>query len=279
MLLLWSFNYVLGKIALRHMDPISLTCARFVAASVVVLVIYVFSPGRAFPRVQDLWPFLYLGVFNVLMNQGLFTIGLNYTTSSHSAIIISSGPIFILLLAVSLKLERMTAGKIAGMLICFAGILLLEMDSGSLRTSPFLKGDTISLLGTIGFALYVVLGKRIADKYDSLSMTTYTTIAATILLTPVTLHQAIRLNWSAVGWAGWWSMFYMAAGSSVFAYLIFYWALRHTTASRLGAVCYFQPVIVIVLAALFLGERPTSHLLLGTSLVLLGVVLAERAPA
>lgn len=279
MLLLWSFNYILGKIALRHMDPITLTCSRFVVASIVVLPIYFASPNRSRLRKRDLWPVVYLGVFNVLMNQGLFTIGLNYTSSSRSAIIISSGPVFILLLAWLMKLEHLTLGKVAGMLICFAGILLVETDSGSLLNSPFLKGDAISLLGTIGFALYVVFGKRIADQYDALSMTTFTTVAATLLIAPITFHQAIRLNWSSVGWAGWSAMFYMAAGSSILAYLIFYWALRHTTASRLGAICYFQPIIVIVLAALFLGEHATRHLLLGTLLVLFGVVLAERAPA
>ena len=278
MLFLWSFNYIAGKIALRHLDPLTLVCARFVVASLVVLAVYFASPNRTRPRAQDIWPFIYLGIFNVLMNQGLFTVGLNYTSSGHSAVIVSSGPIFILLLARLLKLEHLTPGKILGMLLSFSGILLLETDAGLLRHSPFLKGDVISLFGTVGFALYVVFGKRIADQYDSVSMTTFTTLAATILLLPITFHQAVHLNWSSVGWVGWSAMFYMGAGSSIAAYLIFFWALRHMTASRIGAVSYFQPILVILFAALLLGERPTSHLLLGSALVLLGVYLAERAP-
>lgn len=279
MLLLWSFNYILGKIALGHLDPITLCCARFLIASAVVLAIYFASPNRTRPRAKDIWPYVYLGFFNVILNQGLFTIGLNYTSSGHSAIIISSGPIFILLLARFLKLEHFTPGKVIGMLICFFGILLLETDSGSVANSPYLKGDMISLFGTIGFAFYVVFGKRIASHYDSLSITTFTTVAAAILLLPLSVHQAIHLNWSAVGWAGWSAAIYMAAGSSIAAYLIFYWALRHMTATRIAVVCYFQPVIVIVLAFFLLGEPITGHLVLGTGMVLLGVILAERAPA
>ncbi|HTV60289.1 MAG TPA: DMT family transporter [Verrucomicrobiae bacterium] len=279
MLLLWSLNYICGKIALRHFEPVTLACLRFVVASAIVLAIYFASSNRARPQARDLWPFLYLGVFNIILNQGLFTVGLGYTSSGHSAVITSSGPVFILLLAWLLKLEHLTPGKILGLVVCSFGILLLETDAGSVRNSPFLMGDFISLLGAIGFALYVVFGKRIAAQYDSLSMTTFSTVAATVVLLPLTVHQAIHLDWASVGWEGWSAMVYMAAGSSIAAYLIFYWALRHTTASRLGAVCYLQPLIVILLAAAILGERPTGHLLLATPIVLLGVFLAERAPA
>jgi drug/metabolite transporter (DMT)-like permease len=279
MLLLWSFNYILGKIALRHFDPVTLACARFVVASAIVLAIYFLSPHRAPTRVKDLVPFVYLGIFNVILNQGLFTVGLNYTSSGHSAIIVSCGPIFILLLARLLRLEHLTLGKILGMLICFFGILLLETDSGPLSSSPFFKGDMISLFGTVGFALYVVFGKKVALHYDAVSMTTFTTVAAAVLLLPLTVRQAVHLDWHGVGWAGWAAMIYMAAGSSIAAYMIFYWALRHMTASRIAAICYFQPIIVLALAFEILGERITGHLLLGTTLVLLGVILAERAPA
>ena len=279
MLLLWAFNYILGKVALRHMDPVTLVCARFVVATAIVVAIYFASPNRVRPQSKDIWPFVYLGLFNVIMNQGLFTIGLNYTSSGHSAIIVSSGPIFILILAWLLRLEHLSPGKILGMLICFGGIMLLETGSGSMRNSPFLKGDAISLFGTIGFALYVVFGKRIAAEYDAISMTTFSTVAASVIVLPLIVRQAVHLDWGSVGWAGWSAMFYMAAGSSIAAYLIFYWALRHMTASRIGALCYFQPIIVILLADAFLGEHPTRHLLLGTLLVLLGVILAERAPA
>jgi O-acetylserine/cysteine efflux transporter len=71
-------------------------------------------------------------------------------------------------------------------------------------------------------------------------------------------------------------MAYMAVGSSVAAYTIFYWVLRYMTASRVGAVSYFQPVVVILLSIAFLGERPSRMLLEGTALVLVGVFLAER---
>jgi O-acetylserine/cysteine efflux transporter len=279
MLMLWSFNYVAGKIALRHLDPISLACFRIELAAVIMLVIYFARRQRATLRVRDIWPFAYLGFFGVVVNQGLFTVGLNYTTSNHSAVIIAIGPIIVLLLARALKLEALTAGKILGMAVAFAGVFLLEAEQGSPRNSPFLLGDLITLGGTIGFSIYAVLGKKVAGQYDAIAMNTFNCVAAAIMLLPLSVGQSIHLDWRAVGWPGWLGMIYMAAASSVAAYTIFYWILRYMSASRVAAVSYFQPIVVILLSVAFLGESPTRNLLLVTALVLLGVYFAERGTA
>jgi drug/metabolite transporter (DMT)-like permease len=276
MLVLWSGNYVAGKIALRTLDPITLVCLRLQLAAFLMLAIYFTRRERQPLKLRDVWPFLYLGFFGVVINQGLFTVGLNYTTSDHSAVLIAIGPIIILVLARALKLEALTVAKVVGMAISFVGVYLLETEQGSPAHSPLLMGDIITFGGVIGFSIYAVLGKRVAAQYDSIAMNTFNCVAAALLLLPLTIRQVIHLDWHSVGLGGWLGMIYMAVGSSVAAYTIFYWVLRYMTASRVGAVSYFQPVIVILLSMTFLGERPTRMLLEGTVLVLLGVFLAER---
>jgi drug/metabolite transporter (DMT)-like permease len=276
MLVLWSGNYVAGKIALRTLDPITLTCLRLQLAACIMLAIYFTRRERQPLKLSDAWPFLYLGFLGVVVNQGLFTVGLNYTTSNHSAVLIAIGPIIILLLARALKLEMLTAAKVAGMAISFVGVYLLETEQGSPANSPLLMGDIITLGGVIGFSAYAVLGKRIVAQYDAIAMNTFNCVAAALLLLPLTIRQCLHLNWHSVALSGWLGMAYMAVGSSVAAYTIFYWVLRYMTASRVGAVSYFQPVVVILLSMAFLGERPSQMLLEGTALVLLGVFLAER---
>jgi drug/metabolite transporter (DMT)-like permease len=276
MLFLWSMNYVAGKIALNHLDPVSLACFRIELAALIMLPIYLLRGQRAKLRARDLWPFAYLGFFGVVMNQGLFTVGLNYTTSGRSSVVIAVGPIIILLLARAMKLEALTPGKIIGMAVAFAGVFLLETEQGSPSRSPFLFGDMVTLGGTIGFSIYTVLGKRVAAQYDAISMNTFNCVAAALMLLPLALRQSLNLDWKAVGWVGWTGMAYMAVGSSVAAYTLFYWLLRYMTASRIAAVSYFQPIAVLLLAVAFLGEHPTRNLLLCTALVLIGVYLAER---
>ncbi|HEY4879719.1 MAG TPA: DMT family transporter [Candidatus Acidoferrales bacterium] len=276
MLILWSLNYIAGKVALRTMDPVTLACFRLVLAACVMLPIYFAQPKRTPLKAVDIWPFTYLGILGVILNQGLFTVGLNFTTSDHSAVIIAIGPIFVLLFARALKLEVFTAGKILGMAISFFGVFLLETEHGSPTNSPFLLGDLITFGGVLGFSAYAVLGKRIVARYDAIAMNTFNLVASAILLMPLAIRQGMHLDWKGVGAFGWLGMIYMALGSSIGAYTIFYWLLRYMSASRVAVLSYFQPVVVIVLSVIFLSEHPTRNLLVGTALVLLGVYLAER---
>lgn len=279
MLLMWSLNYVAGKIALRHMDPLTLASFRLVCAALVILPFYFAQRERRplFPRSrQGIWYIVMLGVAMAL-NQSLFTVGLAFTSSGHSSVILACGPVIVLLLARAMKQEMLTTGKILGTALAFSGVLVLESEHGLFARSPFLVGDLITLAGTTSFAFYVVFGKEIAREYDSITMNTMNLVVAGAVLLPVAVWQGTHLDWKSVGWAGWAGMFYMAAFSSVAAYVLFYWALRHMTASRVTAVNYFQPVGAIVFAALFLGEKATGYLLVGAALVLVGVWLAERA--
>ena len=278
-LLVWSVNYVVGKLTLTHLDALTLASFRFQLSATLLLAIYV-SQGRRMPlRVRDVWTFLYLGFFGFAVNQGAFVIGLSLTTSQHSVVIIALGPILVLLFATALKLERLTTAKTLGLIICFCGVLLLEADQGSPLHSPLLLGDVITLVGTLGFSIYTVLGKRVASNYDAISMTTFNATAAALLWLPFAIRQGVRLDWEAVGWSGWAGLLYMVAFSSVGGYLLFYWLLGHMDASRVVVVNYLQPVVVVLLSIPLLGGRPTGWLVASGSLVILGVYLAEHASA
>jgi drug/metabolite transporter (DMT)-like permease len=278
-LLVWSVNYVVGKITLTHLDALTLASFRFQLSAVLLLAIYFSQRSRAVLLARDVWTFVYLGFFGFAVNQGGFVIGLSLTTSQHSVVIIALGPILILLLASALKLEKLTIGKSLGMVISFCGVLLLETDQGSPLHSPLLLGDLITLAGTLGFSVYTVLGKRVAGSSDAISMATFSATAAALLWLPLAIRQGARLDWKGVGWSGWAGLFYMVAFSSVGGYLVFFWLLRHMEASRVVVVNYLQPVFVVLLSIPFLGEHPTGRLLASGGLVLLGVYLAEHASA
>jgi drug/metabolite transporter (DMT)-like permease len=281
-LLIWSFNYVVGKIAMRHIDALALASLRMPLAALLMLPIY-FSQEKPTPiRAGDIWTFAYLGFFGVVINMGAYTVGLSQTTSQHAVVIMALGPVLVLLLAAILKLEHLTTAKVAGMLICSFGILLLESEHGVSIHSTSAVGDLITFASVSGFAIYVILAKNVTARYDPISMNSYMLFSGAILILPLAIRQAIHLQlgsagWGSVGWIGWAGMLYMAGFSSVISYTLLAWVLRYIEPSRVAAVNYVQPVIVILISIPILGEHPTGHLLAGAALVLLGVYLAERA--
>jgi drug/metabolite transporter (DMT)-like permease len=275
-LLIWAVNYIAVTIALEHLDLLTLIAFRFEISGAVMLAIYFSQKKRVGIQRGHIRILIALAFFGVVVNQGLFTTGLAYTLPSHSALIVALDPILILALARAMGIESISVGKVAGMAIAFAGIALLEIPNGRQPHTRVLWGDLITLGAAIGFSIYTVLAKRVTDDYDAIALNTFNCVGAAIAFLPLAVRQALVLDWKAVAWQGWAAASYVAVFSSVIAYVLFYWALRHMDPSRVAVINYLQPILVILAAAVFLSERPSGHLLLGTAVVLAGVYLAER---
>jgi len=232
---------------------------------------------------RDLWTFLYMGFFGVVTNQVCFTVGLRYTSVSHAAVLVGMGPIYTLILAVVLKLETATWRKATGMVIALAGIAVLASENGISAHSSSVLGDVIMMTGSIGFAMYVVLGKRLAGCYDPLTMTAFSHYAGALIVLPVAIYRAIRLgsaeHWRAIAWTGWAAMLYMAIFSSAVAYVFYFWLLRYLEASQLSAFTYILPVVATVLGILWLDEKGSWGQVLGGGLALGGVYWIESGRA
>lgn len=277
--LIWSFNFIIAKVALRHFEPLTLASFRVLLSTLLLAPVFFLRPGRATFGRADAKTFLLLGLLGVAINQVFFTVGLNFTSVAHSALIIGMGPIYVLLLAWLQGLEALTWRKLAGMLVAFSGVIVLATEHGFSLQGGTLLGDLITLSGSWAFAFYTVLGKKVARKYDSVDMNFFNYLVGAGLILPVAVRQALLLDWSRPGLEGWAALGYMAALASVASYLIYFWALRHLAASRLVAFSYLQPVMATLLGVLLLGEHFTLHLVVGGVLVLVGVYYTEFARA
>ena len=277
MVLAWSFNFIVAKYALRELPPFALLFLRVVCSNAILLLLYYGSGHhRRRPRAAGDWRwFALLGLFGIALNQTGFTVGLNYTTVGHSALIIATTPLYVLVLATRMKQEALTRLKLTGMLLSFAGVVVLTLEHGLGAASPTFLGDMLTLGGSIAFAFYTVYSKHVADRYDTLTLTTFIYLAGLLVVAPLAGWGLLEVDWTQVTWRGWAGVLYMAAIASVAAYLIFYYALTKISATRVIAFSYLQPVLATLLGILLLGEAVTHHLLIGGTMVLLGVYLAE----
>jgi drug/metabolite transporter (DMT)-like permease len=293
-ILIWAVNFIAAKIGLRSLPAATLASFRVVLAGAAMVPCYLLcsrlpafaeaaeARGRGF-TLNDLWTFFYLGFFGVTINQICFTVGLRYTSVSHASVIVGMGPIYTLIFAVLFKLEAATWRKAIGMVIAFAGIAVMASENGISTHSPSVLGDAITMTGSIGFAMYMVLGKRLGGRYDPLTMTAFSHYAGALIVLPVAIYRAVALgsaeHWRAVAWSGWAALFYMVIFSSAVAYLFYFWLLRYLEASQLSAFTYLLPVVATVLGILWLGEKGSWVQVLGGALALSGVYWIESGRA
>jgi drug/metabolite transporter (DMT)-like permease len=290
LVVVWSLNYIVAKVGLRELPGLALGSFRLVTAGIVSLpmLFFVRAERRASakeglePPIQgvrsvwsEVWTVTYLGFFGVVLNQGCFTVGLNYTSVSHSSLIIGCAPILILLIARAMKLEAITMRKAIGMALAFAGAVAVGIEQGGDAGAGSARGDLLTACAGLGLALYTVLGKRAVTEYGAMRTGMLSNIAAAVMALPVALWQIHALaNAGRLGMIevqGWGAVIYMGVLASAVSYLLYFWVLRYMTPARLGAVSYLQPVGATLLAVVLLSEPITRRVALGGLLVIAGV--------
>jgi drug/metabolite transporter (DMT)-like permease len=284
MVLLWSANFIIGKVALREFPLVLLGALRIGLAGVFVAPVYwrkVRTAGEWFPPGRELFLLAFVAACSV-GNQLLFLIGLDRTSVAHSALIIGIGPIFVLLIAAGIGLERITLRKVAGMTMALAGVAVLVHQasgpraSGSAQTEATLAGDAVTAAACVLFSMFAVYGKKVTESYGTLAVNGFAYVSGAALLAPIMLWQARGFPFAHVSAAAWSSLVYMALFPSLICYLIYYHALTKISATRVSAFIYFEPVIATLMAIAFLGERITAPLVASGTVIFAGVYLTER---
>ena len=275
MVLLWSVNFVVAKVALREMQPLILSALRTTLAAMIILPIYLWSKREQGWALRDVPVLVSLGVFGVALNQVLFVYGLSRTSVSHSSLVIALTPMLVLLIAALLGQERITGQKVLGMAIAISGVATLQFRGGAGAGNAI--GDGLIFLAAITFAAFTVMGKEAATRHGTITVNTFAYVGGAIALAPVTVWHGARYSFSNVSTLGWVSLVYMALFPSVICYLIYYYALSRIPASRVSAFAYLQPLFATMMALPVLGESLSSGIVLGGLLVLAGVWLTERA--
>ena len=284
MVVLWSANFIIGKVALREFPPFLLGALRIGLAGMFLAPVYWFRSrhGEAWSQFRSDLPLLAILALCSVGNQIIFLMGLSRTSVAHSALIIGTGPISVLVIAAWCKLERITPRKIAGMLLALSGVAVLVHQAYAHTTAanpsaqPTLAGDALTAVGSLAFSLYAVLGKKATERHSSLAVNGFAYVAGAVVLIPIVLWQAREFPFARVSPAAWSSLVYMALFPSAICYLIYYHALSHIPASRVSAFIYLQPVIATVMAVAFLGEQITAPLVAGGTVIGAGVYLTER---
>lgn len=272
-------TYLAAKRALAELSPFELALIRFGVTGLFYAALA--ARGRSGPPIprRDLWGLALLGVVAIPINQGFFLYGMSLTTPGHGALLYALTPIFVFVLARWRLGERVTRLKVAGIATAFVGVVVVLLGRGALGlpgAGQGLLGDLLILLAVIAWAVFAVGGKVYAERYGVRTMTGLAITIGTLVYLPFGLALSDLTAFSRLSAVGWGSVAYLVVLTSIVAYLLYYWAMKKTDASRVAIWSNLQPVLTAALAWAIHGEPVTPTFLAGGALVLVGVVLTER---
>jgi drug/metabolite transporter (DMT)-like permease len=279
--LIWGTSFLWIKIAVGEIDPLSLVAFRL-AFGLAGLAVFFPIRKPPIPRAGRVWVSLaVLGISSSAIPWTLISWAETTIDSALASVLNGTVPLFTIVIAhLFLRDDRITSERVLGLLLGFAGVLVLAQRPGETAASVTPRGASFlgngaMLLATFSYALGAVHARRnlrnvsaLVQAYFSMAFSLVLVLAAIAFLGG-TLRVPLRADtWVALSWLG-----VLGAGIASF---VFYDLLHAVGPTRASLVTYTIPVVGVTLGVIILKEKLDWHLVVGMLLIVSGVWAVNR---
>lgn len=275
MVAVWGVNFPIVKITLREMSPMVFNALRFGGATVLLLAVGARGGNPPVPRAA--WSgIIALGLLGNAVYQISFIHGLVRTTADNSSLILAMVPLFVAVLSVALRIDRVSPRTWGGIVLAFGGLFLLVTNPTGLHLSrATLAGDGLTLVSALCWAAYTVFSRPLLRTMSPLQLTTLTMAAGTPVLILASLPELVRQPWGAVGWASWAAVAFSTLFPLAIGYTIWSASVQAVGGPRTAVYSNLIPMVTVLASWMLLGETLGLLQAAGAAIVLAGVSLAR----
>ena len=269
-------THIVAKAVLGTVDPAVLTFLRSLFSTAGLMTLFFVRDKHFQVEKRDWLKLTWLGLLGLPLNQFLYLYGLGFSTAANGALLYATTPVFVLVLSRFILKEKMTGAKILGVLLAFVGVAVIIFERGLDFSSGYTYGNLMITLAVLAWALFTIQGKPMVLKYGAVKTTALSMTIGMILFLPIGIYESTRFDFSSIDLSHWVGVAYLGLGTSVFGYMLWYYALGKIETSKAAVFANGQPILATILAVIFLQYTITAIFLVGATVTLTGVVLTQR---
>lgn len=226
------------------------------------------------PQRADWWRFVLIGLLWYALYMVALNAGERRIDAGTSAMLIQLSPILIAVLAALFLGERFTRWIVLGLVLAFAGVVVISLGSGDSGGGHDILGVLLCLVSAVAYAVSLILQKPLMGRYASIQVTWMACTIGAIACLPFAGQLVSDVRAAPLSATLW--VIYLGVFPTAIAFTTYGFALTHMSASSLGITTYLVPLITVLLAWAWLGETPPAMAYVGGALALLGVAVARR---
>ncbi len=276
MILVWGISFLNTRVLLdAGLTPTEIFVARFTIAYLSLLVICRFKVRYTGWRDELL--FVVCGVAGGSAYFIAENTALELTLISDVAVLVSIAPLTTALMgAIFYRDERITLLTGVGMVIAFIGSVMLALEDGFVWGDSVL-GDLLAMLAALVWAFYSMALKKLNRTYTTLFITRKLFFYGVLSALPLLAMEETRISMDVLRQpAVWGNLLYLGLVCSMAAYFIWGITVKRIGAVRASNYFYLSPIISMIAAAIWFGERTNAIAYVGCVLILAGVIMAEK---
>lgn len=271
----WGAGAPIFKWAFVSIYPFTLGFFRFAIPS---LLLFFFVKKKFAIKAKDMFLLFLIGLFEISFNIGFFNLGVQKTISINAPIIVSSGPIFLLLGSIFFLREKPRRKVLLGNLLGLTGVLLIIIEPLlEVHSKGSVIGNIFLILSMLAGVLATFFAKKLMKKYDPMVITFWAFTIGALSFAPF-CWQEIQSHglMNQLTFASITAIIYGSIFSSLIAYVLYFWSLKQMPASETSVFAYIDPISGIVIAMPLVHEYPNILFGFGALLVFLGVFISEN---
>ena len=270
----WGLNQVAIKIANTGYNPVLLTVLRSVIAACLVFLWCQWKGIRLFERDGTLPGGLLAGIMFGAEFVLIF-FGLDYTSAARGVLMINTMPFWVLVGGHFFLGERISPVRFAGLVLAFAGVVLVFSDELSLPGPDALFGDALCLVAGFlwGATTIVIRRTKLATASAEKTLLYQLAVSAVFALPLLPFAGPLLREVSALATA---SLMFQAVYVVAFTYILWFWLIRQYPASGLSSFTFLSPVFGVLCGALILDEPLSARIFLALGLIAVGLLLVNR---
>jgi drug/metabolite transporter (DMT)-like permease len=272
---MWGTSYVFIKIGVETLPTFTLIASRL-GIGLTVLVTVVVVARERLPREPRIYGHLIvMSIVNIVLPFALITTAERSVDSALAAILNGAVPLFVIVIAaLFLHDEPITVNRLVGLVVGYAGVIILVSRSLGSGGDSSVPGELALLGSTACYGAGAVYARRNVRGLRPMIPALFQVLFAFLIVSGIALlfenPLAVAWNGAAVGAVVW-----LGILGSGLAYLVNFRLLARLGATRTSLVAYLLPVVGIIAGALVFGETVDARVLFGTGLVIGGVALVN----
>ena len=273
--IIWGTTYLAVALVLRTIPPLASSAMRYIFGGVLLLGWLLLFRPQAF-RGLPLRRLAAAGVLLVAGGNGFSVWAQQGVPSGIAALLISSVPVFVMLLNWLFFARRAPdVRSMTGMLVGLCGVAVIVWHMESLSGTVRVPYIAALLAAMLCWSSGTLVTRGLVSAEQVAGATCVQMLVGALLLSLVALVHGDwhRLHPSQVSLASWVALAYLTVFGSIVALSCFLWLLTQVSAQKATTYALVNPVVALLLGAVFLGERITAYVLLAVVLILAGVSL------
>lgn len=249
---------------------------RAVGAAVAFWVMSLFVGGGERVSVSMLGRLCVAGILCIVLNQVLFTVGVNYTSPIDATVISTMLPIVTMIFAAIILKESITGMKVVGIAVGAAGALTLVFGGGS-SVGGGLVGDALCFTAQVSCALYMVIFSNTIHRYSVVTLMKWLFLFSAIIVTMVTWPSVVAVDYASLPLKAWGEMLFIVFGGTFVSYIFFTGGQKLLRPTVVSMYNYVQPIVATVLSvAMGVGSFGVGKVI-SMAMVFAGVYIVTHA--